>query len=79
MITENKPCENLLENDIDSYTKEQYEQMEKELASKINQLIEETENKYCVLPMLETKESKTRTDIFIMNKATHKNPPFSKS
>lgn len=72
-------CKNLLENDVDSYTKEQYEQMEKELADKINQLIKETENKYCVQPMLETKENKRRTDIFIYNKAIHNNPPQIKN
>jgi len=72
-------CKNLLENDVDSYTKEQYEQMEKELADKINKLMKETEDKYCVQPMLETRNSKTRTDIFIINKAIHNNPPFFKN
>jgi hypothetical protein len=52
--------------------------MEKELEDKINHLINETENKYCVQPMIKLKDSETRVSVFIMNKAIHNNPPFSK-
>jgi hypothetical protein len=74
----NNQCKNLLKKDVDSHTKEQYEQMEKELEDKINHLINETENKYCVQPMIKLKDSETRVSVFIMNKAIHNNPPFSK-
>ena len=76
---ENPKCDNLLQNDVDSYTEEQYEQMEKELAEKINRLIEETENKYCVLPQIETKENRRKVNICIMNKGIHNNPPITKN
>ena len=73
---ENSKCNNLLQNDVDSYTEEQYEQMEKELADKINRLIEETENKYCVAPRIETELPRTRVSVFILNKGIHNNPPL---
>lgn len=77
-----KKCKSLLENDVDSYTKEQYAEMEKDLAEKINQVIEEIENKYCIYPTLEITESKNRlkpTDIFIFNKSVHNIFPLGDS
>lgn len=71
-----------MENDVDSYTKEQYAEMEKELAENINRAIKETENKYCVRPILENIQNKNRlepTDIFIFNKSVHNIFPFEGS
>ena len=75
-------CKNLLENDVDSYTEEQYAKMEKELVENINRVIKETENKYCVQPILETVQNKKRlvpTDVFILNKSVHNTFPFEGS
>lgn len=67
-------CTDRLKNDIDSYTQDQYQQMENELAEKINQLIIETENKYCVAALIDPIVSKTRVSVFIINKSQHNNP-----
>jgi hypothetical protein len=73
-----KKCTDVLQSDVDTFTKEQYQQMEQELADKINQLIKETEDKYCVSPFIEPLNPPRRVSVFIVNKATHNNPPFPK-
>ncbi|MAO50206.1 MAG: hypothetical protein CML16_04925 [Pusillimonas sp.] len=73
-----KDCNNRLENDIESYTPEEYARMEEELADSINQLIEETAKKYCVQPMIETESPRTKVSVFIVNRGIHNNPPFLK-
>lgn len=76
MTTTETKCTEILKADVDSYTQEQYEQMEKELSEKINNLIEETENKYCVAPTIQKESQDRRVSVFILNKSIHNNPPF---
>lgn len=72
-------CTNRVENDIESYTKEEYARMEKELTDSINKLIEDTANRYCVQPTIETKSPRTTVNVFILNRGIHNNPPFLKN
>lgn len=67
--------ENTLKSDVTTYSKEEYSLMEKELQNKINTLIKETETKYNVQPLIETIKSKTRIEVYILNKDMHNNPP----
>lgn len=63
-------CKDTTLKGFGDYTDEQYEQMEKDLNQKINSLIEETENKYCVQPIIEMNDTHTRVNMYILNKAT---------
>lgn len=67
-------CIGTMQSDATTYTETEYNKMEQELQNKINLLIEETENKYCVQPMIEVESPKTRVKIFILNKAMDNNP-----
>lgn len=61
----NKKCENTMIADVDTYTQEQYEAMEKELADSINKTTEDFKNKYCVQPLFEiTSPDKLKITIF---------------
>lgn len=67
-------CIDTMQSDVTTYTEAEYNKMEQELQDKINFLIEEVENKYCVQPMVEVEAPKTRVKIFILNKAMDNNP-----
>ena len=63
-------CKDTTLKGFGDYTDEQYEKMETELSHKINSLIAEVVNKYCVQPLIELNDITTRVGIFILNKAT---------
>lgn len=63
-------CKDTTLKGFGDYTDEQYDQMGKDLNEKINSLIKETENKYCVQPIIKMNDTHTRVDMFILNKHT---------
>lgn len=62
-------CTDRIYNDAESYTFEEYSEMEKTLTESINNLIQETANKYCVIPVVELVEPNV-VNIYIINKTS---------
>ena len=60
-------CKNRIFNNYDSYTQEQYTKMENDLEDTINKLIEDTANKYCVIPLLKLLKPNV-VSVWIVNK-----------
>lgn len=56
--------------DVDTYTQEQYEAMEKELSDALLKVLDNFKNKYCVQPILSVAET-NKISVFIINKAQH--------
>lgn len=62
-----RECIDHMKNGYDSYTFDEYTRMEKELEDGINKLIQDTRNKYCVIPVLELIEPDL-VSVWIINK-----------
>lgn len=56
--------------DVETYTQEQYEEMEKGLTNSINKVLSDFKNKYCVQPFLSVEET-DKISVFIVNKSQH--------
>lgn len=66
-----KTMKDTMKSDVTTYSQKEYSEMEKSLADKINLLIKEIETKYNVQPLIDTIDSKTRVEVFILNKGMH--------
>lgn len=62
-------CTDRMYNDAESYTFDEYSEMEKNLTESINNLIQETANKYCVIPIIELPEPNV-VNVYIINKTS---------
>ena len=60
-------CTDRMKNGYDSYTFDEYTKMEKDLTESINKQIQQTANKYCVIPVLTLIEPNV-VDVYIINK-----------
>ncbi len=62
-------CTDRMYNDAESYTFDEYSEMEKNLTESINKLIQEVANKYCVIPVIELLEPNV-VSVYIINKTS---------
>ena len=60
-------CLDRMKKGYDSHTFEEYTAMEAELTVAINSLIQETANKYCIIPVIELVEPNV-VSVYIINK-----------
>jgi len=63
-------CKDKTVNGFGDYTDKQYAEMEDYLSTNINNLLDEIQNKYCVIPIveLELKETTTEVNVWILNR-----------